>query len=313
MTGSDWTVGDDSAGLRLDKYLAAPDRLGSRARATAALERGKVFVNGAEAGPEARSVRLAAGDVVRVWMDRPGSATRRAVLGRTRDLRIVYEDDAIVVLNKAPGILSVPLPSKSDARSVYKELVRYLHTRGGRLPFVVHRIDRDTSGLVVFATGAAVQERLTDQFKKHEPERVYQAVVYGHPRPAAGTWRDRLVWDQKSLIQKEAGPRDSRGQEAVSDYRVIETFSDASLVEVRLITGKRNQIRMQARLHGHALVGERRYVGVTDPRPITFPRQALHAHKLSFRHPTTGEVVRFEAPLPDDLLQLIRRLRRART
>jgi len=310
MNGSDWTVGDDSAGLRLDKYLAGPDRLGSRARATAALERGKVFVNGAEAGLDAQSVRLTAGDVVRVWMDRPGSATRRAVLGKARDLLIVYEDDAIVVLNKAPGILSVPLPRKGDARSVYTELVRYLHTRGARLPFVVHRIDRDTSGLVLFATGAGAQHRLADQFKRHEPERVYQAVVYGHPQPVAGTWRDRLVWDRKALIQKEASSRDSRGQEAVSDYRVIEKLSDASLIEVRLVTGKRNQIRMQACLHGHALVGERRYVGPTDLRPIVFPRQALHAYRLSFRHPITGETMRFEAPLPDDLLQLIQRLRR---
>jgi len=96
----------------------------------------------------------------------------------------------------------------------------------------------------------------------------------------------------------------------VSDYRVIEKLSDASLIEVRLVTGKRNQIRMQACLHGHALVGERRYVGPTDLRPIVFPRQALHAYRLSFRHPITGETMRFEAPLPDDLLQLIQRLRR---
>jgi 23S rRNA pseudouridine1911/1915/1917 synthase len=307
-----WTVGDNCAGLRLDKYLAAPDRLRSRARASAALERGKVFLNGAESGLAAGSTRLKAGDVVRVWMDRPGSANRRVVLGKARDLRIVYEDGAIVVLNKAPGLLSVPLERKSEARSVYDELARYLQTRGRRRPFVVHRIDRDTSGLVVFATDAETQRRLADQFKRHEPERVYQAVVHGHPRPAAGTWRDDLVWDQKSLIQREAHPRDPRGKEATSEYRVIEEFSDAALIEVRLVTGKRNQIRLQASLHGHVLVGERRYVGPGGLDPIAFPRQALHAHRLSFRHPVSGETMQFEAPLPEDLLQLIRRLRRAR-
>jgi 23S rRNA pseudouridine1911/1915/1917 synthase len=119
------------------------------------------------------------------------------------------------------------------------------------------------------------------------------------------------VWDQHALIQKETAPRDPRGKEAVSEYRVIETFRDAALIEVRLITGKRNQIRFQARLRGHMLVGEQRYVlGPDHLRSIAFPRQALHAYRLSLRHPVDGREMQFEAPMPDDFVALIARLRR---
>jgi 23S rRNA pseudouridine1911/1915/1917 synthase len=311
MTEIDWTVGEDSAGVRLDKFLAAPDRFGSRARAAAALERGQVFVNGAEARLSAASTRIVAGDVIRGWFDRPGSARRRTVLGDARDLHILYEDDAIVVLNKPAGLLAVPLERQRPARSVYDELARYLRGRGRLRPFVVHRIDRDTSGLVVFATRADVQRQLRDQFEKHEPERVYRAVVYGHPRPPAGTWRDRLIWDPRALLQKEARARDPRGKEAASQYRIVEEFLEASLIEVRLVTGRRNQIRLQAGLRGYTLVGERRYVLRPPPHPIAFPRQALHAYQLVLRHPISGQTIRFEAPLPEDLVQLIARLRRA--
>jgi 23S rRNA pseudouridine1911/1915/1917 synthase len=174
----------------------------------------------------------------------------------------------------------------------------------------VHRIDRDTSGVVLFARHAAAQAVLKQQFLRHEPERVYLAIVYGRPSPAAGWWRDHLAWDQRSLIQKETHARDPRAKEAVSEYRIVESFRDASLLEVRLVTGKRNQIRIQARLRGHTLVGERRYVFGPDVlRPIDFSRQALHAARLAVAHPSTGERLAFEAPLPRDLADLIQALR----
>src|SRR5262249_43718946 len=169
----------------------------------------------------------AVGDVVRVWMDRPGSSRRRAALGEDRGLAVVYEDASLLVVNKPPGVLAVPLEPRESARSVFDDVERHLHARGRRRPFVVHRIDRDTSGLVVFAARADAQAALKDQFKRHEADRVYRAVVYGHPRPPSGTWRDRLVWDQKALIQKETHPRDPRGKEAISEYRVVETYEGA--------------------------------------------------------------------------------------
>jgi 23S rRNA pseudouridine1911/1915/1917 synthase len=304
-------VNAGEAGARLDKFLAAAGRLGSRGRAVAALERGKIFLNGDAMALEDAARTLVGGDVVRVWMDRPGSA-RRAPRSETGDLQILYEDNALLVLNKPAGLLSVPLERKMGASSVYDQLEDYFRPRGKRRPFVVHRIDRDTSGLVLFAKDAKTQEALKGQFRRREPERVYQAVVYGHPEPKTGTWRDHLVWDRKALIQKETHPRDPEAAEAISDYRVVESFRDASLIEVRLQTGKRNQIRIQARLRGHTLVGERRYVyGPDTLRPIVFPRQALHAFHLAFEHPSDGRVLHFEAPLPSDFRELVERLRRS--
>lgn len=306
----EWIVRTDEQGLRLDKFLAEPGRLGSRRRASVALDRGKVFVNALEAPRDAAARRLAVGDLVRVWIDRPGSARAR-VPRRSGDLRIVFEDEALIVLDKPAGLLAVPLERRGGAPSMFDQVAEHLRPHGKRRPLVVHRIDRDTSGLVVFARDPAAQNRLKLQFKRHTVERVYWAVVYGHPDPPAGTWRDRLVWDERVLIQKETHPRDPKGMDAVSHYQVLERFRASSLVEVRLETGKRNQIRIQARLRGHTLVGERRYVyGPDELRPIPFERQALHAYRLAFEHPVSGERLRFEAPIPADLHDLLTRLRR---
>jgi len=174
----------------------------------------------------------------------------------------------------------------------------------------VHRIDRDTSGLVVFAKTAAAQQRLKDQFKRRQPERVYQAVVYGHPHPASGTWRDQLVWDRRALIQKQASVGEAHARQAVSHYRVLERFRAASLIEVSLVTGRQNQIRIQARLHGHAIVGEQRYTSDRPVVAIDFDRQALHACRLVFQHPANDREARFEAKLPADMAALVQRLRK---
>ena len=307
-----WTIVAADAGTRLDKFLAAPDRLGSRAKVAAALERGKVFLNEVECVAADGAKRLVDGDLVRVWMDRPGSATRRPGRYRTGALDILYEDDALIVLNKPAGLLSVPLERRSQSPSIVTLLEDYFRSSGKRKPFVVHRIDLDTSGLVMFAKTALAQQRLKDQFRRREPGRVYWAVVYGHPDPPQGTWRDRLVWDTRALIQKQTRSADPEGADAECNYKVLESFADTSLIEVRLHTGKRNQIRIQARLRGHTLVGERRYVYGPDAlRPIAFPRQALHAHRLTVRHPLDDRPLEFEAPLPDDMGGLLVRLRRA--
>jgi 23S rRNA pseudouridine1911/1915/1917 synthase len=274
VSDSEFIVSPRDAGVRLDKFLAAPARVGSRARAIAALERGKVFVNGQEAGVSHASTRLGAGDKVRVWMDRPGSAKPRRASPQVGDLQVIYEDEALLVVNKPAGLLSVPLERKSDVPSVYDQIEDHLRSRGKRRPFVVHRIDQHTSGLVVFAKDDQRQLRL------------------------------------KALIQKQTHPRDPLAHEAISDYRTLETFRDASLIEVRLRTGRRNQIRIQARLRGHTLVGEDRYVyGPQTLRPINFERQALHAYLLAFQHPDDGRRLEFVAPPPPDFMSLLKRLR----
>ncbi len=304
-------VGVADAGTRVDKFLAAAERLGSRRRASAALERGRVFLNEREIDVREAGRILQAGDRVGLWIDRPGTAKKRVRRPTTISaLGILYEDDVMVVVDKPPGLLSVPLERKAGADSVYDLLECHLRSHGKRRPLVVHRIDRDTSGLVVFAKDAASQRRLKDQFRRRDAERVYWAFVYGHPTPPAGTWHDRLVWDERALIQKATHPGNRRGADAVCRYRTLEAFPRASWLEVTLETGKRNQIRLQARLRGHTLVGEKRYVyGPDSLRPIAFGRQALHAHRLAFAHPASGRVLAFESPLPPDLASLMNALR----
>jgi 23S rRNA pseudouridine1911/1915/1917 synthase len=307
-----WTVLSNEAGVRLDKFLAAADRAGSRARALSALDRGKVLVNGADAGATDAALRLAAGDVVRLWMDRPGSATRKPRIGRRGGLDVVYEDDELLVVNKPAGLLTVPLERKGPVPSVYSQIAEQLRAQGTSRPFVVHRIDQDSSGVVIFAKDIGARNALQAQFKRREPERLYHAVVYGGVQPDAGTWRDHLVWDTKALIQKPTHARDPRGLEAVSDYRVVERFAEASLLEVRLRSGRRNQIRIQASLRGHPLVGEQRYVEGSPARKIPFRRQALHATSVGFDHPRDGRRLDVRAPFPPDFQDLLARLRRTR-
>ena len=223
-------------------------------------------------------------------------------------LRIVYQDAALVVIDKPAGLLTVPLERRHTAPSAFEQLADYLRSHKRR-PFVVHRIDRDTSGLVVFAKDARTQQQLKSQFERHQAERVYLALVHGRPQPASGIWRDHLAWDRDALIQRATNARDRHGKEAVSEYRIVKSLTGASLIEVRLHTGKRNQIRMQAGLHGHPLIGERRYTGPPQPLPaIEFPRQALHAHRVAFRHPRTRKPLEFEVPLPPDMTALVARL-----
>jgi 23S rRNA pseudouridine1911/1915/1917 synthase len=244
-------------------------------------------------------------------MGRPGSARRIPRPRRAGGADIVHEDDLLLVVNKPAGLLAVPLERRREAGSVYDHIEDHLRPRGKRRPLVVHRIDRDTSGLVVFAKTARAQQVLKEQFRRREPERVYWAVVYGHPEPPEGTWRDHLVWDSKALLQRATRSNDPRGTEAVSHYRVLERLAGASLLEVRLETGRQNQIRIQAQLRGHELVGERRYVDpAASQRPIAFPRQALHARRLSFSHPGDGRPFRIEAEPPPDFRALLAQLRR---
>lgn len=313
MSDQQWTATAVDAGVRLDKFLAVPERLGSRSKAAAAIDRGKVFVNQRETASADAALALAAGDVVRVWMDRPGSG--RAVRARPRrdgDLVVVYEDASLLVVDKPPGLLAVPLGRRGQSRSLVDLVEAHLRSQGKRRPQVVHRIDRDTSGLVMFAKDGATLGHLKAQFLRREPERVYQAIVHGHPTPEDGTWRDHLVWDGDELIQRAAGARDPGSKEALSTYRVLERLRGASLVEVRLVTGKRNQIRLQAELRGHPLVGEKMYAEAPMATRIAFPRQALHAWRLAFEHPVTGRTLRLESPLPADMAALLSRLRATR-
>ena len=300
------------AGQRLDKFLATEDRAGSRRRATDAIARARVFVNGQEVDATGGATLVREGDDVRLWMDRPGSAARLTRTTTRDGLAIVHEDDDLIVVNKPPGLLTVPLDGDSAAPSVQALLWDRFRSHRTREPLVVHRIDKDTSGLVVFALHEAARAALVGQFVKRTPERIYLALVNGHPEPAEGTWRDRLAWDDDAFVQRRAKGDDEEARDASCTYRVVTTFMETSLLEIGLETGRQGQIRAQAQLHGHSLVGDRRY----RPREgapghgLSFPRQALHAQRLALAHPATGRRLELTAPTPDDLRDLIDRLRR---
>jgi 23S rRNA pseudouridine1911/1915/1917 synthase len=311
---TEWTVGPADAGLRLDAWLARRPEIGSRGRARAAIERGKVFLNSMPQDYSGAGARVAAGDTVGYWEDRPGSARTpsRDVVSARAGLRIVHEDDLVIAVDKGPGWLVEPLPGVEGSEVTLLDLLSDRLREGKRRPFVVHRIDRDTSGLVLFALSPQARDDLKAQFEHRTPDRVYLAVVHGTVSPASGTWRDRLVWDKARLVQRRAHPREERAREAIARYRVLEQHRAGALVEVSLVTGKRNQIRLQAGLRGTPLVGERLYTfGPPPPADtcLTFGRQALHAAALGFRHPATHRPIQLDAPLPADMLELIDRLR----
>ena len=313
-----WTIAGADAGSRLDAWLAARPEIGSRGRARDAVECGKVFLNGAELTYADAARRLRPGDLVGFWPDRPGSARPRSreVVAARSALRIVYRDPHLLVADKPPGWLVEPLPGNAPPEVTLLDMVGDLLRSEKRIrPYVVHRIDRDTSGLVLFALTPAARDTLKRQFEKRTPTRAYLAVVNGTPEPPSGTWRDLLVWDSERLIQKRAHAQEERAKDAEARYRVVERFAWQSLVEVSLVTGKRNQIRVQAGSRGHPLVGERQY-RFGRPRDEAhepaFGRQALHAARLGFTHPATRRHVEFTADLPGDMEALLRMLRGAR-
>jgi 23S rRNA pseudouridine1911/1915/1917 synthase len=302
MSDHDWVVDVADAGMRLDRWLADAARLGSRARAATALERGQIFTGDLELSLADGARRVAGGERIRWWASRPGSASRRAARRRP-GLEVVFEDEALVVVDKPAGLLTVRLRSSPEAESVE----RLLAPRPGRYTpiHVIHRIDRDTSGLVAFARTREAYHALKAQFVERRPMRVYLAVAEGRIAPEQGTWRDWLRWDSNRLRQEPSRHGLPRALEAVSRYRVLGGNAQASLLEVTLVSGRRHQVRIQAWLRGHPLVGERMYRDAPPAWRGEFPRQALHAWRLGFLHPKDGRAMALEAPPPADMRHLI--------
>ncbi|MGH7306732.1 MAG: RluA family pseudouridine synthase [Candidatus Rokuibacteriota bacterium] len=206
-------------------------------------------------------------------------------------LRLVHEDDDLLVVDKPPGLLTIATETERE-RTAYRLLRDWLANRGGRSSrlFIVHRLDRETSGLIVFAKSAATQQHLQAQFAARTAERVYVALAEGVVRQSEGSLVSRLVED-RALRVRVAG-RDG-GKEAITRYRVLERRRGATLLELRLVTGRRAQIRAQLAAAGHPIAGDAQYGGRTDP----MRRLALHATRLAFAHPRGGRVS-FDSPPP---------------
>jgi 23S rRNA pseudouridine1911/1915/1917 synthase len=244
------------------------------------LERGRVRVNGTVVRRGDAAVRP--GD--RVELGAPQAAPIPA------PLRLVHEDAEILVIDKAPGLLTVADLSERE-RTVYRLLSDWMQRRDAGRIFVVHRLDRETSGLLVVARSIKAKAALQEQFRARTPERVYVARVEGVVREATGTLTSRLVEDRSLRVRPT---RDTRqGREAITRYRVIGREVDSTLLELTLVTGRRGQIRAQLAALGHPIMGDRAYGSRRDP----LGRVCLHATRLGFTHPD-GRRVSFQSPPP---------------
>lgn len=310
-----WRVTAEQDGWRLDKVVATLERVGSRARARKVVESGKVTVDGRVVGPGDLGLPVRKGCSVAVNWTAKGTAFERHVARKglsAAGLKILYEDDAIVAVDKPAGLLSDSATRQQrDEDTVRSRVHAWLKSAGGKA-WVVHRIDRDTTGVVLLAKNETSEKHLRAQFRTHTPERVYRTVVYGLVAGPHGEWADWMAWDSKKLIQRSVRSDHPDGVLARATWKVLERFARTTLLEVRLFTGRRNQIRLHAQLAGHPLVGERVYLPeeFAAPRATRFDRQALHAAHLAVDHPVTGKRIAFDSPDPPDFAELIARLRR---
>jgi 23S rRNA pseudouridine1911/1915/1917 synthase len=268
------------------------------------IDAGCVTINGRPA--RSHGQRCEGGDVVEVRFDPERRYEPRPQPRHGPGFRVIHEDLEIVVADKMPGLLSSPAPGRRD-ESLAELIAESLRSRGIKKPqlFVVHRLDQHTSGLLVFARSSRAMEWMAAQFESREAGRVYTAVVSGQVERERGTIQSWLVEDPKSLSVHTTSTRGA-GKRAITHFAVQERFDEATLVRVGLETGRKHQIRIHFAEIGHALLGDRRY---GEPSPL-LSRVALHAERLTFRHPRTLERITFEAPLPDDLSKLVGRLRR---
>ena len=221
----------------------------------------------------------------------------------SRELAILYEDDAVVAVNKPAGLLAVPAPG-SDAPSALSLLLQDLKSRRQRA-LVVHRIDRFASGVLLFAKTEADRTALVRQFLAHTPVRQYLAVVRGHLAAKEGT----LVhyFRREGMYQKLSKERDSKAARAELSYSVERSLRSASLLRVTLLTGLQNQIRVQLAALGHPVIGDRKY-SHAEASEGRIARVALHAASLQFIHPRSGETVSIECDLPADFRSLVQAL-----
>jgi 23S rRNA pseudouridine1911/1915/1917 synthase len=244
------------------------------------LEMGRVRVNGAIVRRGDEEVAVAD----RVELGAPPPPPFPAALRR------VYEDDEIVVVDKPPGLLTIATESERE-RTAYRMLAEYVAGQRGRRLFIVHRLDRETSGLLVFAKSGATKRALQSQFEARAVERRYVAVVEGRVAQPSGTLRSRLRTD-RSLRVRPTRRRDE-GKEAITSYRVVDQRRESTVLELSLTTGRRGQIRAQLAALGHPIVGDRDYGATRDP----LRRICLHATRLSFTSPS-GRRVSFDSPPP---------------
>jgi len=307
-----FTVPDELAGLRLDRCLVELHGEWSRARIRRLIDGGHVLVNGGAAKP---STAVATGD--RIEVDEP-PLEPLDLAAEDIPLEIVYEDAELLVLDKPPGLVIHPAAGRKSGTLV-NALLQHCDDLSGiggaERPGIVHRLDKDTSGLMVVAKTERAHLQLSIAFRRREVEKRYLAVCFGVPKDAEGVIEGavgRHPTERKRMAVVVSG------RQARTLYRVREKLAGAALVECRPVTGRTHQIRVHMAHIGHAVVGDPLYAGrqwrnLAEPRHQRacrdFPRQALHAWRLAFDHPVTGERIGFEAEPPADIQDLLTVLR----
>ncbi len=304
--------------LRVDKFLFEHLEHASRNRIQKAAEAGMVMVGGK---PVKSNYRVKPLDVVTVMMDRPRYSTD--ITPEDIPLDIVYEDDCLLVVNKPAGLVVHP-GCGNYSGTLVNALAWHLRDNPDYDPNspqvgLVHRIDKDTSGLLVVAKTPFAKTFLGKQFFDKTTRRTYQALVWGQPDPSEGTVESQIIRNPKDRLQMAVSFDPSEGKHAVTHYRTLERFGYTTLVECRLETGRTHQIRVHMKHIGHPLFSDERYGGNIILKGTTFapyrhfveecfstcPRQALHARTLGFVHPVTGQEMFFTSEMPDDMASLL--------
>lgn len=303
-------LASETAGWRLDRALAAAVPTLSRERLKALVSSGEVTVDGRQERDPARKVK--GGEAVSVII--PPASPSEAI-SQDIPLDIRFEDDHLLVVEKPAGLVVHPAAGNLDGTLVNA----LLHHCAGRLsgiggvarPGIVHRIDKDTSGLLLVAKTDRAHAGLAAQFAKHTIGRRYLAVVAGLPTPPAGRIETNLARSEANR-QKIAVVSPPRGKHAITHYRVLEPLRGAALVECRLETGRTHQVRVHMAHIGHPLLGDPVYGQGRQAelcRRLGFQRQALHAAELKFEHPISKEILTFESVVPPDIQELLSALR----
>ena len=294
------TIGRDQAGERLDRALALALPAFSRARLQALIRDGFVTVNGKKPRPR-DAVRT--GDLIEV---REPEIEKSDAQPETIPLEILFEDDDLLVLNKPAGIVMHPGAGHQQHTLVNALLAhcKNLSGIGGKeRPGIVHRLDKETSGALVIAKNDTTHRDLSKQFAARTMGKIYLALVAGTPRKLTGTI-DKAI-ERHPVHRQRMSIARRQGRSAKTDYRVLRSSGDVSLVECTLHSGRTHQIRVHLHHLGHPVLGDKLYAG---KRAGDFPRQMLHAWKLAFRHPRTGDEMSFEAPVPSDFAAAMREI-----
>ena len=293
----------DQSGKRLDRFVADEIAELSRSQAKRLIEGAQVTVNGVLAKP---SFVLTPGDMVSVAVPAPETD---AIVPEPAPLDIVYEDNHLLVVNKPGGMVVHPGAGRRHG-SLLAAVLAYrpdivLADADPQRPGIVHRLDRNTSGLLLVAATAEAQQGLRAQFKKRTVSKTYLALVYGCLQPMVGAIEAPIARDPKHRIRMAVV---NDGRYARTEYRVLGHYPGVSYLEVKLLTGRTHQIRVHLAAIGYPVVGDRIY-GPKGAKPRA-PRQFLHSHRLGFAHPATGEAMSFTSPLPEDLQRVLDRVMR---